>query len=85
VYKEFDSVKFPTYIDVKRPQEEYDIRLFIVKLAVNQAITEDQFALQQPPGSLLVNLDERNKSVSAKENPSDTSAAPAAASNPKQR
>jgi outer membrane lipoprotein-sorting protein len=85
VYKDFDDVKFPTYIDVKRPQEEYDIRLFIVKLAVNQAVTDDQFALQQPAGSLLVNLDDRNKNVSAKENPSGAPPAPAAAANPKQR
>ena len=66
VYKDFDGVSFPTYIDIKRPQEEYDIRLFIVKLSINQPITEDQFALQQPPGSLLVDLDNRNKNASGK-------------------
>lgn len=67
VFKDYDGVKFPGYIDVKRPQEEYDIRLFIVKLTINQSIAADQFALQQPPGSVLVNLDDRNKNVSAKE------------------
>jgi len=66
VYKVFDCVSFPTYIDIKRPQKEYDIRLFIVKLSINQPITEDQFALQQPPGSLLVDLDNRNKNASGK-------------------
>jgi len=60
VFKDYDGVSFPGYIDIKRPQEEYDIKLFIVKLNINQAIGEDQFALQQPPGSLLVNLDNRN-------------------------
>lgn len=84
VYKDFDGIQFPTYIDVKRPQEEYDIRLFIVKMAVNQPVDEDQFALQQPPGSLLVNLDERKKNVSAKE-ATPAAATPATASNPKQR
>lgn len=66
VFKDFDGVQFPTYIDIKRPQEEYDIRLFVVKLTINQPINEDQFALEQPPGSILVNLDERNKNTSAK-------------------
>jgi len=66
-FKEFDGVSFPTYIGIKRPQEEYDIRLFIVKLAINQPINEDQFALEQPPGSILVNLDERHKTESAKD------------------
>jgi len=37
-----------------------------VKLSINQPITEDQFALQQPPGSLLVDLDNRNKNASGK-------------------
>jgi outer membrane lipoprotein-sorting protein len=84
VYKDYDGVDFPGYIDVKRPQEEYDIRLFIVKLSVNQGISDDQFALQQPPGSILVNLDERNKNVSAKEggNPEIASPATTPASNP---
>jgi hypothetical protein len=67
VFKEYDGVEFPGYIDIKRPQEEYNIRLFIVKLSINQAISEDQFALEQPAGSTLVNLDERQKSVSAKQ------------------
>ena len=79
-YKDYDGVKFPSYIEVKRPQEEYDIRLFIVKLTINQAITEDQFALQQPPGSLLVNLDDRNKDAPAKD--ADARVVPAAPAAP---
>lgn len=66
LYRDFDSVQFPGLIDIKRPQEEYDIRLIIVKLAINQPISDDQFALQQPVGSELVNLDERAANASAK-------------------
>jgi len=65
VFKDYDGIKFPSYIEIRRPQEEYDIRLIMVKLVLNQPITEDQFALQQPPGSELVNLDERNKNAGA--------------------
>jgi hypothetical protein len=74
-YKEYDGVEFPTYIDIQRPQEEYDIQLIIVKLNINQPIAEDQFALEQPAGSILVNLDERKKNVSAKENQGTASSA----------
>jgi len=69
VFKDYDGVSFPGYIDIKRPQEEYDIQLIMVKLTINQPITEDQFALQQPPGSLLVDLDNRNKNASGKSSP----------------
>jgi outer membrane lipoprotein-sorting protein len=77
VFKEYDGISYPSYIDIKRPQEEYDIRLIMVKLALNQPISDDQFALQQPPGSLLINLDDRNVNASAKQaTPSDETASP---------
>ncbi len=66
VFKDYDGIQYPGLIDIKRPQEEYDIRLIMVKLALNQPISEDQFALQQPVGSELVNLDERNANANAK-------------------
>ena len=76
LFKDYDGVQFPGLIDIKRPQEEYDIRLIMVKLTLNQPITEDQFALQQPVGSELVNLDERPANASNK--PSSAATAPAA-------
>ena len=75
VFKDFDGVSFPTYIDIKRPQEEYDIQLIMVKLTINQPITEEQFALQQPPGSQLVDLDNRNKNASGKASSTNSTAA----------
>lgn len=74
-YKEYDGVEFPEYIDIQRPGEEYDIQLIMVKLSINQPIAEDQFALEQPAGSTLVNLNDRKKNVSAKENPGTASSA----------
>ena len=76
LFKEYDGVRFPGLIDIRRPQEEYDIRLIMVKVALNQPINDDQFALQQPPGSELVNLDERKANASAK--PVDPVAGPSA-------
>ena len=81
-YKDYDGVQYPSYIDIKRPQEEYDIRLVMVKLVMNQSINDEQFALQQPPGSILVNLDERSKSASAGQAASPTASAPANSSEP---
>jgi outer membrane lipoprotein-sorting protein len=81
-YKDYDGVQYPSYIDIKRPQEEYDIRLIMVKLLINQSINDEQFALTQPPGSILVNLDERGKSASASGNASPTPAPPAGNSDP---
>jgi len=74
-FKDYDGVSFPGYIDIKRPQEEYDVKLFILKLTINQPIAGDQFALQQPPGSLLVNLDDRNTNAAGTGPPSANPAA----------
>jgi hypothetical protein len=52
-------------IEIDRPQEEYSIRLTVEKLVINQSIQDDQFALQQPPGSQLVDLDQPGQSTSA--------------------
>ncbi len=56
----------------------------MVKLTLNQSINEDQFALEQPPGSILVNLDDRNRNASATGTPAQgaTAAAPTSSSNP---
>ncbi len=53
----YGQVTFPQNIEIWRPQEEYRISLTIVKLAVNETLTNEQFALQRPPGSELVQLD----------------------------
>jgi hypothetical protein len=54
-------VSFPRVIEIKRPQEEYSIRLTVDKAVINEPLRDDQFALQQPPGSQLVNLDQPNQ------------------------
>ena len=55
-YKEYDSIPFPSQIEISRPQEEYDITLNIVKMDINKPLTDEQFALQQPPGAEVVRL-----------------------------
>jgi hypothetical protein len=65
VYQDYNGVKFPNVIEINRPQEEYSIRLTVVKLVINEAMRDDQFALQQPPGSQLVDLDQSDQSASS--------------------
>jgi outer membrane lipoprotein-sorting protein len=56
-FKDFDGLQFPATIRVWRPQEEYSVTLKIEKLTINQPLTDEQFVLNQPPGSQLVQLD----------------------------
>lgn len=65
VYKEYNGVSFPNVIEINRPKEEYSIRLTVTKMAVNESLRDDQFALQPPPGSQLVNLDQPNENAAA--------------------
>ena len=58
VYQDYNGVSFPNVIEISRPQEEYSIRLTVEKLVINESLRDDQFALQQPPGSQLIDLDQ---------------------------
>lgn len=56
-YKDYEGTNFPTQIEIRRPQEEYDITLTIVKLQLNAPLTDDKFDLEQPAGAQVVRLD----------------------------
>ena len=56
-YKDYQGVQFPSRIEIKRPQEEYDITLTIVTLVWNQTLTDDKFVLAQPPNTQVIHLD----------------------------
>jgi outer membrane lipoprotein-sorting protein len=62
-YKDFGGTSFPATIQIERPRENYDITLSMVKLEINKALTDDQFALEQPSGADVVNLDQPNPSA----------------------
>jgi outer membrane lipoprotein-sorting protein len=62
-YKDHDGITFPSDIDIWRPQEEYSIGLIIVKLAINEPISDAQFNLEQPPGAVVVQLDKPNSTA----------------------
>jgi len=62
-YKDYDGTPFPNIIQIERPQENYDIILSMVKLEINKALTDDQFALERPPGADVVHLGQPNSST----------------------
>jgi outer membrane lipoprotein-sorting protein len=59
-YKDYDNVKFPSRIEISRPQEEYDITLSFVKLELNLDLPDDKFTLDQPPDAEVIRLDKPN-------------------------
>ena len=72
VYQDHNGVTFPNVIEISRPQEEYSIRLTVEKLIINETLRDDQFALQQPPGSQLIDLDQPNQTASSLSRPASS-------------
>lgn len=56
---EHDGINLPNVVEIQRPVEEYAITLEVTKLLTNVALRDDQFALPQPPGSQLINVDQK--------------------------
>jgi hypothetical protein len=78
VYQDYNGISFPNVIEIVRPREEYSIRLTVEKVTINEPLRDDQFALQQPPGSQLVNLDQADQNAAAKgDSASQANAVPA--------
>jgi hypothetical protein len=57
-YKDFGGINLPSKIEIIRPEEEYDITINMIKVTLNQPLTDEQFTLAQPPGAQLVRLDQ---------------------------
>jgi len=62
-YKDYAGTTFPSTIEIERPRENYDITLSIIKMEINKALTDDQFALEQPAGADVVHLDQPSPSA----------------------
>lgn len=58
-FKDYGGVQFPERVHIERPIEGYNIQLTITKLSLNQQLTDAQFELPQPPGSKVINLDQK--------------------------
>ena len=49
-YQDFNGIQFPMLINIRRPLDEYTLKLQITKLTLNQPLADDQFELKIPPG-----------------------------------
>jgi outer membrane lipoprotein-sorting protein len=54
--QEFGGVRFPSLIEIERPQEEYKIVLKMIKLTLNEPLKPEQFQLEVPPGATVTVL-----------------------------
>jgi hypothetical protein len=62
-YKDYDGMSYPSRIEIFRPQEEYDIKMNVLKLEMNKPLKDEQFTLVQPPGAEVVHLDRPQSSA----------------------
>jgi outer membrane lipoprotein-sorting protein len=63
-FTDHDGIMFPEIIRIDRPVEAYSITMSVVSLKVNEPLTDEQFVLVQPPGSKLVDVDDKDKEES---------------------
>ena len=56
-YQEFDSVRYPSKITIKRPLEDYQIVLTVEKVVQNMELKDDQFQIKVPEGTKVKNLE----------------------------
>ncbi|HEV2577926.1 MAG TPA: hypothetical protein VGU25_12020 [Acidobacteriaceae bacterium] len=52
-YQDFNGIQFPTVINIKRPLDEYTLKLQVTKLTLNQPLENDQFELKIPAGATV--------------------------------
>jgi hypothetical protein len=56
-WKEYGGMSFPSEIDIKRPQDHYEVVLNVLTMKINTAdVTPEKFILDQPPGTELQQL-----------------------------
>lgn len=55
-YQDFNGIQFPMLINIKRPIDEYSLKLVVTKLTMNQSLENDQFELKIPPGVTVQQL-----------------------------
>jgi len=59
------DVKYPRDIQLQRPHDDYQVEVKILKLTLNETISNDRFNLPQPPGTDLVTVSETGEVTGA--------------------
>jgi hypothetical protein len=56
-WRDFDSVKFPATIVIRRPKDGYEMTMTLVSAKFNTPeLSDQQFVLEQPPGSKVTEI-----------------------------
>ena len=56
-WKEYGGVRFPAQIDIRRPQDNYEVQLSVTSMKMNTPeVTAERFVLAQPPDTQLEEL-----------------------------
>jgi hypothetical protein len=56
-YQDFDSIKYPSLVTIKRPLEESQIVLRVESVKENLPLTDDQFVVKLPDDTQIQNLE----------------------------
>ena len=55
-YQMYGGQQFPALITIRRPLDEYSLKIDVTKLALNEAFEADRFVLTIPPGTTVQKL-----------------------------
>jgi hypothetical protein len=56
-YQKFGDIDFPMSIDIRRPYDEYELKILVTKLSANKSLDNDQFDLEIPAGMTIQHMD----------------------------
>jgi hypothetical protein len=55
-YQDFKGIRYPTRIELNRPEDDYEVTITIEKATFNQSIPPEKFDLKKPEGAELIDL-----------------------------
>jgi len=55
-YQKFGDIDFPMSIDIRRPYDEYELKIQVAKLTANKPLDNDQFDLEIPAGMTIQHM-----------------------------
>jgi hypothetical protein len=62
-YKDYDGISYPSLVALSLPQEEYEFTFHLLKVDINEPLTQSQFTLDEPPGAEVIHLDRPQSSL----------------------
>ncbi len=55
-YQDFKGIRYPTRIELNRPEDDYEVTITIEKATFNDSIPPEKFDLKKPEGAELIDL-----------------------------